>query len=325
MRSKKADRVARRLHGLLNEERQKRGLSRLEGSQALIQSAEKHSQSMAAKGELFHPKNINNSKLGYKFVYENCAKTHRSGSTSEIAHRLKDQWLDSDAHRSSLLEEGLRYDGIGIWFDGSDVYATHRFAEKKYLSFNKNLRWLVHQLFQLPQKASKTSYQAGLNIITWILPTRQLSISERQVVAGVLYGGTAVAVAVMATGLEGSVLSRLAELATMHSIQRFNFQSIIRGIIESGMQPLGLALIISGTLSTVTVSDTTRLRYSVLNSIPAGIGYVTYISIGMFATTSLSFGTLLPVGISAVTLASVGGVIVWTSRLLRKDFRQDRK
>jgi uncharacterized protein YkwD len=138
---KVADKIGRRLHGKINEERRKRGLKTLKGRKPLISAATDHSRVMAREGRLFHdgPDGSPQSRAParYNRVAENCAKVHEHRSTGKAAGQLLSKWLNSPDHRAHMLYGKYRYGGLGIYVKGAWVYATHFMAMQEVSSRDK--------------------------------------------------------------------------------------------------------------------------------------------------------------------------------------------
>jgi uncharacterized protein YkwD len=72
---------------------------------------------MAHKGKIGHafdgvgPSDC--APRGYKRISENVAKTH-GRDPGKVAHKLRDQWMNSKGHRENILRSNMKYDGIGI-------------------------------------------------------------------------------------------------------------------------------------------------------------------------------------------------------------------
>lgn len=152
------ERTERVLHGLINDERQQRGLQPFDFDHGLAETADAKSQDMAAKGYFAHtaPDGDNfldlyrehgyNCRIPYGgSVYlggENIARTWfdrnvradhggivHYDTAEELANGLRRQWMTSDAHRRAILRPYYENHGLGVEItsDGR-VYATEHFC-----------------------------------------------------------------------------------------------------------------------------------------------------------------------------------------------------
>ena len=177
-----ADKTARRLHGLINKEREKRGLKPLSGRKPLIETAENYSRTMANEGHIGHAVDgagpADRAPSGYTKISENVAKSH-GRDPGKVAHKLLDQWMNSKGHRENILRSSMTYDGIGIWVNGKTVYATHMMAGSGPVK-------LILSSFELQDLEFSS------------LPTPSyLSIRQRQLLYGTVYGVLAYQIAKM--------------------------------------------------------------------------------------------------------------------------------
>ncbi len=152
------ERTERYLHGLINEERQKRGLTPFNFDSELQQTADYKSQDMAERNYFAHTSPTGDSfqdiydRFGYSCriphggsIYlggENIAKTWydrtvRTGSggsvhyssAQELAEGLRRQRMTSDPHRKAILRPYYQNHGLGVEITSSNqVYATEHFC-----------------------------------------------------------------------------------------------------------------------------------------------------------------------------------------------------
>ena len=235
---KLADETARRLHGLLNEEREKQGLRPLSGRGRLIKAAEGHSRNMARKETLAHHLDgsgpSDRAPSRFSRIAENCAYTH-GRDPGKTAHKLRDQWMNSKDHRDNLLNSKMKYDGIGVWVNGNTVYATHLLAGSS--AFDP-----FDGLFS-SKSSSRPSSRSDIDLPS--LPS-YLSIRQRQLLYGTVFG---------------TLVYQLARMQLPAAISRFDFGPI----------PL---LCIGGMVCAESISDTNRIRYLLTNSGVVSLGYV---------------------------------------------------
>ncbi len=153
--------LEKQVHGLINLERSKNGLSVLAWDDELGTVARKHSEDMAKRNYFNHisPEGysavdrcklggINISQIpGDGVYYLGCAENifqctlaetyyYRNGvlsyteyySSSEIAELTVREWMNSEGHRNNILTKYWRTEGIGVAIsDGGNVYVTQDF------------------------------------------------------------------------------------------------------------------------------------------------------------------------------------------------------
>ena len=118
---------------LVNEEREKQGLSPLKYSKELEAVAYAHSKDMAEKNFFSHTNleglspfdRMSNAGLSYSYAAENIA----AGQTTASA--VMNSWMNSDGHRKNILNPNLTEIGIGVANGGSyGIYWTQLFRSK---------------------------------------------------------------------------------------------------------------------------------------------------------------------------------------------------
>lgn len=134
------------LLALVNRFRAERGLPAFAAHDTLDQVARAHSADMALRdfydhenpdGERPHQRVV--AALTGEDVAASAENIHTIGEPNEVtfalgpdwlAHRLFDDWIHSDGHRSNILHERLTHIGLGIVFSagGDRVYGTQTFA-----------------------------------------------------------------------------------------------------------------------------------------------------------------------------------------------------
>lgn len=277
---KLADKTARRLHGLLSKEREKRDLRPLSGRRGLIKAAEQHSRNMARKGTVAHHLDgqgpADRAPSRFNRIAENCAQTH-GRDPGKLAHELRDQWMKSKPHRDNLLNSNMKYDGIGIWVDGNTVYATHLLA-------GSDAFWPVGGLFS--SESSRAPSFSDINLPSLSVPS-YLSIRQRQVLYGTVYG---------------VLVYQLARMQLPAAIRPFDF----------GWIPL---LCIGGMVCAESISHTGRLRYLLVNSIVVSIGYLGMEILHLSPLKRRVFVAPSPEFIFWALVASgLGGGLLWLAR-----------
>ncbi len=129
--------LAAELLTLVNAERDAQGAAPLDPNAALATAATAHSEEMARlkyfghkSPVAAHPRFTHRLKEAgitrYGLASENLAKS-APGPTA--ARDLLDLWLKSPAHRDALLNPAYQLTGIGVWSDGTYLYATQLFAD----------------------------------------------------------------------------------------------------------------------------------------------------------------------------------------------------
>lgn len=272
-----ADKTARRLHGLLNEERKKRDLRPLSGRGGLIKAAEQHSRNMARTGTVDHHLNgsgpSDRAPSRFSRIAENCAQTY-GRDPGKVAHKLRDQWMNSKGHRDNLLNSKMKYDGVGIWVDGNTVYATHLLA-------GSDTFYPLGGLL-----SSESSPLSDINLPSLPLPS-YLSMRQRQLLYGTVYG---------------VLVYQLARMQLPAVIRPFDFGSI----------PL---LCIGGIVCAESISHTGRLRYLLVNSSVISLGYLGMEVLHRSPLNRRVFVVPSPEFLLWVLFASgLGGGLLWVAR-----------
>jgi len=128
------------VHKLVNEERQKAGLSQLAYDTKLEKIAEGHSNDMANRKYVAHasPEGVNfyerYQNAGYncknQISGENVAQNNLFiiSSPESVAKLIVDQWMNSPEHRKNILQPQYKREGIGISIAGLQIYATQNFC-----------------------------------------------------------------------------------------------------------------------------------------------------------------------------------------------------
>lgn len=302
-----ADKVARRLHGMINEKRRNRGVSPLRGRTLLIEAATRHSRVMARNGNLFHngPDGSPQKRAprGYRQIAENCAMCQRSSSTGKVAGQLLSQWMKSKQHRKNLLDSRNKYDGIGIWVSGSKVYATHLMARREGVTRKLGTpgslpgSQLILQVIQAPAR---------------IIPP--YSIRERQVFYGLFWGSVAFLGSVLRRGIQSPNFG-VADLTAQTNSYLLN-QQLRYEQTDFGLEPLlqfvaafpTLAVAFVAVLCGITISGTTRPRYLLENTVAAGGGFVIVTgAANWIIREELELQQLYP----SISVAAIGCVAAW--------------
>lgn len=125
--------LSMQVFNLVNEEREKQGLSPLKYSKELEAVAYAHSKDMAEKNFFSHTNleglspfdRMSNAGLSYSYAAENIA----AGQTTASA--VMNSWMNSDGHRKNILNPNLTEIGIGVANGGSyGIYWTQLFRSK---------------------------------------------------------------------------------------------------------------------------------------------------------------------------------------------------
>jgi len=127
--------IARCIHHAVNSRRESRDLAPLTGNEKLIQAAKEHARYLAKNEVVRHRGRGGTSpddRVVYNFVGENAAQTYDHGNHPKtIANRVAGQWMQSPRHRRNLLNDAYTHSGIGVWKNGSDVYAVQMYAKPR--------------------------------------------------------------------------------------------------------------------------------------------------------------------------------------------------
>jgi uncharacterized protein YkwD len=143
------------MHQYVNDERTERGLDALAFDADLRTIARSHSEDMATRGYFSHvspegddfsdryeragyecraPTGDGTYLTGGETIAQTWYDTPVSGGVqytteAELARGIVDQWMNSSGHRSNILADAWRNEGIGIYVtDEGKVYATQNFC-----------------------------------------------------------------------------------------------------------------------------------------------------------------------------------------------------
>lgn len=122
---------------LINVERRKANLAPLEAQNHLINAAVGHSTEMFTLGYFSHSSPTSDRKkftdrmsiagvTRYGAAGENIAMT---SAPDGVAARFVKMWMDSPGHRRNILDPRFKISGLGVFGDGSVIYATQVFAD----------------------------------------------------------------------------------------------------------------------------------------------------------------------------------------------------
>jgi uncharacterized protein YkwD len=145
------------LIGLINEEREKQGLSSLRESPALTGLARKHSQDMATQNRLSHLSSSQESYLdrlvreGFFFgrMGENVAR-----SETFVSRWIHQSLMDSPEHRENILNPGFDEVGIGVVDQGQAVYfVTQDFIQSLEIKTIEEARKIIVSKIQDVRRA----------------------------------------------------------------------------------------------------------------------------------------------------------------------------
>ncbi len=151
--------LEKRIHHLINEERQKHGLSALAWNSTLSRIARKHSSDMAKRNYFSHhspeghdflyrykqdgyacsvsvddrlylgAENIFQNYLYDRIVYVNDVPHYDWNSMAKMAETTVQGWMNSPGHRKNILTPHWKTEGIGVVISPDDkVYITQNFC-----------------------------------------------------------------------------------------------------------------------------------------------------------------------------------------------------
>ncbi len=151
--------LEKKVHTLINQERQKQGLSALAWNSTLSKIARKHSQDMAKKNYFSHvspeghdfsyryrqegfscavpvkdliytgAENIFQNNLYDRVAYRDGIPKYDWNSSGKLAESTVRGWMNSPGHRKNILTPHWRSEGIGIYVSPDDkVYITQNFC-----------------------------------------------------------------------------------------------------------------------------------------------------------------------------------------------------
>lgn len=151
--------LEKRIHALINKERQKHGLSPLQWNDRLTVIARGHSRNMAQRNYFSHnspeghdfsyryrqggyscavpvrervytgAENIFQNNLYDRVVYVDGAANYDWNSLEKIAESTVEGWMNSPGHRKNILTPHWRSEGLGVAVSPDDkVYITQNFC-----------------------------------------------------------------------------------------------------------------------------------------------------------------------------------------------------
>ena len=117
-------RKEKQLAGMINRERHQRGINRMAKNARLSRFAQQNSNQMAARNQLGHFTNLSQvaQEVGCRGVQENVGD-------AQSVRAIFQEWMDSSAHRSQMLNPSNDKMGIGIKPDGGTLWATGIFCD----------------------------------------------------------------------------------------------------------------------------------------------------------------------------------------------------
>jgi uncharacterized protein YkwD len=152
-------RIEKKIHDLVNKEREKRGLSALSWNEKLRKAARKYSKAMAEgnffshndpDGRSFYDRykaegiecrirsgdticlgaeNIAQDNLCSSYFYKDGERFFNWKTEDQIAESVVKLWMRSNAHRANILAPYFKRQGIGVAFsDDGRVYVTENFC-----------------------------------------------------------------------------------------------------------------------------------------------------------------------------------------------------
>lgn len=152
-------RLEKKIHGLINAERKKKGLSALQWNVSLNRIARRYSQEMSERNFFSHTdpegkgfkdryeeegfvcrlrvgnatclgaENIARDNLYKSILYRNGVPSYNWNTEDEIAASVVRGWMNSKGHRTSILTPYLKRQGIGVAIsEDGKVYVTENFC-----------------------------------------------------------------------------------------------------------------------------------------------------------------------------------------------------
>jgi len=152
-------RLEKKIHGLINAERKKKGLSALQWNVSLNRIARRYSQEMSERNFFSHTdpegkgfkdryeeegfacrlrvgnitclgaENIAQDNLYHSVLYLSGVPSYNWNTEDQIAASVVKSWMNSKGHRENILTPYLRHQGIGIAVsDDGKVYVTENFC-----------------------------------------------------------------------------------------------------------------------------------------------------------------------------------------------------
>jgi uncharacterized protein YkwD len=155
----RANALERRIHTLINREREKRGLSQLAGDDVLARIARGHSKDMASRRYFSHD-SPEGHDFSFRYRQDGYTCSLRIGNTvhmgaeniflnvrfnsvttvngeafydwnseEQVAETTVQGWMDSPGHRKNILTPHLRREGIGVFLSTDEkIYITQNFC-----------------------------------------------------------------------------------------------------------------------------------------------------------------------------------------------------
>ncbi len=112
------------LSGLLNQEREIRGLPALPTSDALRTVSRRHTQKMMLAGTIFHSDDLRGETEEF---FPDWAKIGENVGVGPTIPRTHQAFMDSTGHRNNILDEAWQTMAIGVIADGNRLFMTQRF------------------------------------------------------------------------------------------------------------------------------------------------------------------------------------------------------
>lgn len=106
----------------INDERARRGLSRLAVTDDLVAVARAHSDRMAALEDLHHNHDLSRQVDGWRLIAENVGV----GSSASEIHRAL---MNSTGHRANILNSAIDHIGVGVTVSGGRLWVTQVFRD----------------------------------------------------------------------------------------------------------------------------------------------------------------------------------------------------
>jgi uncharacterized protein YkwD len=129
------------IHAQINIERKQNDLKVLSYDTTLAKIARAHSADMAQNNYFDHKDKegcdsaCRIDAAGYKWrrVGENIFLIQSSikFSVSDLAAVIVQGWMGSEGHRHNILESGFSHEGLGVYVEGTSVYATELFSKPR--------------------------------------------------------------------------------------------------------------------------------------------------------------------------------------------------
>lgn len=114
-KKRKHKRIERRITQLVNKERTKAGLGKVERRAKIVRVARSWSVTQARQGNLAHnPTYAQDIPSGWSRASENVAWTTAKGSAKKLAKRIVKAWMRSPGHRANILDPHVTKTGVGV-------------------------------------------------------------------------------------------------------------------------------------------------------------------------------------------------------------------